>query len=87
VFSAQLEDLREQVRQVEIPGGTDLPKIDNTISILGSVRSGDTQILWIRHDGTSDEALREKLGTGVNIHTIGLEEIYLAIAEHRHTPQ
>ena len=62
IFSAPLEDLREQVRQVEIPGGTDLPKIDKAVSILGSVCSGDTRILWIRHDGTSDEALREKLG-------------------------
>ncbi|MGA2062539.1 MAG: ABC transporter ATP-binding protein [Thermoguttaceae bacterium] len=87
IFSAPLEDLREQVRQVEIPGGIALPKIDKAISILGSVRSGDMQILWIRHDGTSDEALREKLGTGANIRTIGLEEIYLAIAEHRHITQ
>jgi ABC-2 type transport system ATP-binding protein len=87
IFSAPLEDLREQVRQVEIPGGIALPKIDEAISILGSARSGDMQILWIQHNGTSDEALRQKLGTVVNIRTIGLDAIYLAIAEHRHTPQ
>ena len=62
IFSAPLEDLREQVRQVEIPGKTNLPEIDKAISILGSVRMGDAQILWIRHDGTSDEALRKNSG-------------------------
>jgi ABC-2 type transport system ATP-binding protein len=83
VFSAPLEDLREQVRQVEIPGGTALPKIDKAIAILGSVRTGDTQILWIRHDGLSNDDLHERLGTNVTIRTIGLETLYLAIAEYR----
>jgi ABC-2 type transport system ATP-binding protein len=83
IFSAPLEDLREQVRQVEIPGGTGLPKIDKAISILGSVQSGDTQILWIRHDGLGNDELREKLSANVTIRTVGLETLYLAIAEHR----
>jgi ABC-2 type transport system ATP-binding protein len=86
IFHAPLEDLREQVRQVEIFGGTKLPDFGKEISILGSVKLNGTQIFWIRHDGASDEALRQIIGNAGDIRAIGLEEIYLAIAEHRHTP-
>jgi ABC-2 type transport system ATP-binding protein len=82
-FHAPLEDLREQVRQVEIYGGRSIPDLGEEISLLGSSKQNDVQILWIRHDGASDDALRQKIGADIVIRRIALEELYLAIAEHR----
>jgi ABC-type multidrug transport system ATPase subunit len=93
LLHAPLEDLRDQVRQVEVAGGDAAvtpPHCNGgafgdgrEISILGSVRIGTTRIFWIKQDGLSDDELCNRLGPRATIRNVGLETLYLAIAEHR----
>ncbi|MBN2579025.1 MAG: ABC transporter ATP-binding protein [Pirellulales bacterium] len=96
VFEAPLEDLREEVRQVEIPNDSLSPTTawcperarvraedtENGFSLLGAVQREDVQILWIRRNGISDEKLCEKFGPHTTIRTVDLETLYLTIIEH-----
>lgn len=82
LLDAPLEDLREQVRQVEFDGEGG-PDFGPRVSILGRARQGATNIVWIKHDGLSDEELCRRCGPGAVVRSVGLETLYLAIAEHR----
>jgi ABC-2 type transport system ATP-binding protein len=83
LLHAPLEDLRDHVRQVEVEDGGVPPDFGPQISILGHVRQGDTNLFWIKQEGVSDEELCRRLGPKTTVRNVGLEAIYLAIAEHR----
>jgi len=83
ILHAPLEDLRDRVRQVEIPASTSPPDLSEVASVLGCVRLGATSIVWIKRNGLDDDDVRRRLGAGVTIRHVGLEALYLAIAEHR----
>ena len=83
ILHAPLEDLRDRVRQVEIPGGGPPPDLGELASVLGSVRLGAASIVWIKPNGLDDDEVRSRLGLGATVRTVGLETLYLAIAEHR----
>jgi ABC-2 type transport system ATP-binding protein len=87
LLHAPLEDLRDQVRQVEIENGGGPPDFGREVSILGRTRQGTTNIVWIKQNGLSDEELGRRLGPKSIIRHVGLEAIYLAIAEHRSTTE
>jgi ABC-2 type transport system ATP-binding protein len=83
ILHAPLEDLRERVRQVEIPASSSPPDVSEVASLLGCVQLGTTSIVWIKRDGLDDDQIRRQLGADVTIRHVGLEPLYLAIAEHR----
>ena len=83
ILHAPLEDLRDQVRQVEIPAGSAAPDVSEVASLLGCVQLGTTSVVWIKRDGLDDDQIRRHLGADVTIRHVGLEPLYLAIAEHR----
>ena len=83
LLHASLEDLRESVRQVEIPDDAPPPNFGNSVAILGRARFGTTGVVWIKQDGISDDSLRRQLGPGVVIRHVGLETLYQAIVEHQ----
>jgi ABC-2 type transport system ATP-binding protein len=83
VLHAPLEDLRDRVRQVEIPANGSPPDVSGIASVLGCVQLGGTHIVWIKRNGLDDDEIRRRLGDAVTIRYVGLETLYLAIAEHR----
>ena len=83
ILHGPLEDLRDRVRQVEMSGGISSPELVDLASVLGGTRLGEMSILWIRRNGVSDEELLGRLGPDATIRHVGLETLYLAIAEHR----
>jgi ABC-2 type transport system ATP-binding protein len=83
ILHAPLEDLREHVRQVEIPASNSPPDLSDLASVLGCVQLGTTSIVWIKRNGLDDEEIRSRLGAGVTIRQVDLETLYLAIAERR----
>jgi len=52
-------------------------------TLLGSTRQGDMAIAWVKCNGVSDGQLVRRLGPGATVRTVGLETLYLAIAEHQ----
>jgi len=82
VLHAPLEELREQVRQVALPNTEALPDLAAGVSLLGSIRLGQTLVAWVRCNGLSDDELHRRAGPRARVRTVGLERLYLTIAEH-----
>ena len=82
---ASLEDLRERVRQVELPAGTPLPELGPHASVLGRTEAEGTRIFWVRCSDSDDAELRRLLGPGATIRPTGLEMLYMAVTRHRET--
>lgn len=82
VLHAPLEELREEVRQVELPNTETMPALGDGVSVLGSIRLADTLVAWVRCNGLSDDELRRRAGPHARVRTVGLERLYLTIAEH-----
>ena len=83
LLHAPLEELRDHVRQVEIEDGDGAADFGPHVAVLGRARQGTTSVAWIKHDGLSDDELCRRLGPKAVIRNVGLEALYLAIAEHR----
>ncbi len=83
LLHAPLEDLRDYVRQVEIAGGETLPYLGDGVTIVGERQQGATAIFWITQNGLGDEELSRRLGPRAAVRHVGLEELYLAMTEHR----
>jgi ABC-2 type transport system ATP-binding protein len=82
VTYAGLEDLREQVREIQLAEGSKMPEFSNGIEILGSKTAAGAKLVWVR---CSDEALvklEDVLGEKIVILSVGLETFYLAMTEH-----
>lgn len=82
ILHAPLEDLREQVRQVELSDGGVMPDLGNSMTLLGSVEWKGAAIVWVRCQGGDDGELRRLVGPAARVRPVGLEDVYLAIAEH-----
>ena len=83
ILHAPLEDLRDRVRQVEIPASNSPPDLGELASVLGCAQLGATSIVWLKLNGMDDDEVRRRLGASVTIRNVGLETLYLAIVEHR----
>ena len=83
VLHGPLDDLRENIRQVEMSGGISFPELGDMATLLGSTRQGDMAIAWVKCNGVSDGQLVRRLGPGATVRTVGLETLYLAIAEQQ----
>jgi len=82
VLHAPLEELREEVRQVEISNADALPDLGPGVTVLGGTQSGDTAIGWVTYRDGDEAELRQRVGAHAVIRTVGLETLYLAVAEH-----
>ena len=80
---APLEDLRDAVRQVEVPSGSPLPDLGAHASVLGRSQAAGATVLWVQCSGPDDAALRRLLGPGAAVRNASLETLYLAVTRHR----
>lgn len=75
-----LEELREQVREVEVSKEFSPDKLPKEIELLGQKTLGETTLVWVRHhNGTPDES---PLPGELRRRTASLEQVYLALTEH-----
>ena len=81
VLHAPLEDLREQVRQVQLPGDAEPPLSDNGLTVIHRCRRGDAQLLWVRGEDNVQEQAERRFGDAALIRPVTLESLYLAVVE------
>ncbi|MBN2182019.1 MAG: ABC transporter ATP-binding protein [Sedimentisphaerales bacterium] len=79
---AELEDLREQVREIQMSEMEKVIDFPNEIEILGGKSSGGTKLLWVRCREQERQKLEKLLGQKATIRTVSLETFYLALTEH-----
>ncbi len=79
VVHAALEDLREQVRQIELPVQERAPDWPEGIEVLGHRSDSDVQFVWVRCAPGTDSNLEALLPPPATIRGIGLETFYLAV--------
>jgi ABC-2 type transport system ATP-binding protein len=78
---AALEDLREQVRQIELPADEPVPVWPQEVDLLSRKVEGDVQLLWVRcRPGTPE--LEAVLPADAVIRGVGLERFYLAMMDN-----
>ncbi|MBN1972796.1 MAG: ABC transporter ATP-binding protein [Sedimentisphaerales bacterium] len=82
VTYADLEELREQVREVQLGADEDLPELGDEIEVLGSKTADGAKIVWIKCPEKAREILENLLGEKIIMWTVSLETFYLAITEH-----
>ena len=83
LLHSPLEDLRDYVRQIELPGGESLPYLGDDVTIVGQRQQGATAVFWITQNGLAEEELARRLGPQAVIRHVGLETLYLAVAENQ----
>jgi ABC-2 type transport system ATP-binding protein len=82
IIYADLEELREQVREVQLGADEDFPELGENIEVLGSKTSDGARIVWIKCPEDAREILERHLGEKVVMWTVSLETFYLALTEH-----
>ena len=84
VLHEPLEDLREHVREVELPPSADASVLTEQGQLLGSQDVAGTRLVWIRCGDEGAGGLRKRLGPGAAVRTVTLESLYLALTDYRH---
>jgi ABC-2 type transport system ATP-binding protein len=80
LLHAPIEELREQIREVELRDKLTPPDFPPGVELLGQKKTGDTQLAWIRcQGGMADEAT---LPGELRRRPVNLEQAYLALTEH-----
>lgn len=82
ILHAALEDLREEVREVELPGAADLPDLGDGIAVLGRRLEQETLLAWVRTTAEAAGQLAERLPATATVRPVDLETLYLAITNH-----
>ena len=77
LLHADLEDLREQVREVEVPATALLPA--QPLEVLATGVRGDRRSVWIRGDEAVEARIADQLGGGAAVHPFNLERLFLAL--------
>jgi len=80
---ASLEDLREQVREVELPEAPTPSDLGEGIDLIAHRPVDGAVLAWVRCRRESPAGLERRLGDRAVCRTVGLEALYLAIAENR----
>ncbi len=81
LLHASLENLREQVREVELAESISPDEIPEGVELISQQTSDDSTLAWLRYaDGTTADT---PLPGELRRHTVGLERLYLALIEHR----
>jgi ABC-2 type transport system ATP-binding protein len=82
VTHAALEDLREQVRQVELPAEESVPAWPEGVEVLGCRRDSDVRFVWVQCRSGMESDLESVLPRQAVARGVGLETFYLAITRH-----
>ncbi|MHC4638333.1 MAG: ABC transporter ATP-binding protein [Planctomycetota bacterium] len=82
VTHAGLEDLRDQVREIQLPGSEQAPVFGNDVEVLGSKVTAGVRLVWIKSVVGQRGKLANLLPANVPIRSVGLETFYLAMTEH-----
>ena len=82
VVFAQLEDLREQVREVQLKEEEPMPDFGEGIEVLGSKKTSGSVLVWVRCTEEKHDRLKEMSDVIDRMRPIGLETFYMAITEH-----
>ena len=82
-LSAWLEDLREQVREVQLPLGEEPWLAPEGIEVLKEERNSHEQVLWLRSLSGHWEALES---LNIPLHPVSLETLYLILTEPQNIP-
>jgi ABC-2 type transport system ATP-binding protein len=87
ILHAPLDDLRDDVRQIEIQEGDVVPyltepDLGEQAAILGRLQRGTTTFFWLKRNGLGEDDLRSRFGANATIRTVGLETMYLAMTEY-----
>jgi ABC-type multidrug transport system ATPase subunit len=77
ILHEPLEDLRERVREVDVPNLDAIPQ-EEGVTMLGFRREHDGAVAWL-HCPEGAEKLASLLGSQVPIRSVGLEQLYLAV--------
>jgi len=83
VTYSALEQLREQVREIQLPAEEKMLGLDEGTDVLGSREvPGGGSLIWVRcsEDGQGD--LERIAGERGIVRPVGLETFYLAMTEH-----
>ena len=87
VVYAALEDLREQVRQVELPADEPAPSWPAGVNVLGRRRDADMQLIWVQCPPGTESNLEPVLARSAVVRRVGLETFYLAVTQHSRTAE
>lgn len=80
---ASLEDIREHVREVELPETRCLPSFDRSVRLLGRKLVGTTLLAWVICDVDDAGERLERMADGqARVRTCNLESVYLALSEY-----
>lgn len=79
---AALEDLREQVREIELAGGEKTLQFAGDIEVLGSKDVPGGSLVWVRCPQEARHILEQTCPKKTAIRSVGLETFYLAMTEH-----
>lgn len=82
VAHAALEDLREQVREVQLPADGPVPEFGDSVELLGSKVASGTRLIWLRCARGSLNELEESLPATSAVRPANLETFYLALTQH-----
>jgi len=83
ILSASLEDLRERVREVELPADVAIADLGEGIDVIAGKSDSDGRVVWLRCDKPVDDSLRKRLGDQALIRTVGLESLYLVLTREQ----
>ncbi len=82
VMHASLEDIREHVREIELPDTRSVPQLSDGVRLLGRKLIDTTMLAWVICDCVDDRELGRMAGGRAMVRTCTLETVYLAICEH-----
>jgi len=82
VVHAALEDLREQVRQIELPANEPVPAWPQDVNVLGRKCDEDMQLVWVQCPRGTENELESVLPRQATVRGVGLETFYLALTQH-----
>lgn len=83
ILHASLEDLREELKEIELPGDSAVPEMGPDVELLASKVEAGTRIVWIRCRNMANQALAGQLGGHTVIRNVSLETLYLVMTETR----
>ena len=75
-----LEELREQVREIELPGTAELPTTAPPLDILAQ-RDGEKVTLLLVRSAADDQQLIDQLPARAVVRPVNLDTLYLALTE------
>lgn len=82
VLHAGLEDIRETVREVEIPDTRAVPDFGDSVRLLGRRLVETTLLAWVICDAADEGELLRLTDSRARIRPCSLETVYLAITEY-----